>query len=202
MIRHIQSKVSIKNSNDETLSNGNCWATAIGCVMELPMTEVANIEVWYHKNETNTGFWDMLTDRFVNNHGWMFDQYAHRFNVFHQTKEEFDSHNWHGGPFDYDTLREQLKNEYYFVSGISPRGLCHVTIWQGDKMVHDPHISQEGVDTTPEGKKQYFQVQWLRPMTQEEKDWYAHEDNYTEVRFHRPYKTYKYSQKHEPEGEE
>lgn len=47
-----------------------------------------------------------------------------------------------------DVIREHLHDdEYYFVSGPSPRGqeLYHVVIYQNGKMVHDPHPDGTGV---------------------------------------------------------
>ena len=36
----------------------------------------------------------------------------------------------------------------HFVEGLSPRGVPHIVIYEGDKMVHDPHPSRAGVEVS------------------------------------------------------
>lgn len=55
---------------------------------------------------------------------------------------------WHNGYDIFRPDRHLYTNEYYLVSGKSPRGdFYHVVIYKNGKMVHDPHPSQAGVLT-------------------------------------------------------
>lgn len=40
-----QTKVVVKNSKGNTVVNGNCYAAAIASMLDVPITEVPNIEV-------------------------------------------------------------------------------------------------------------------------------------------------------------
>jgi hypothetical protein len=55
---------------------------------------------------------------------------------------------WYRGYEIQRLSRHIYTNEYYFVSGKSPRGdFYHVVIYQNGKMVHDPHPDSTGVLT-------------------------------------------------------
>lgn len=42
-----QTKVVVKNSKGNTVVNGNCYAAAIASMLDVPITEVPNIEVFF-----------------------------------------------------------------------------------------------------------------------------------------------------------
>lgn len=44
-----------------------------------------------------------------------------------------------------DAFREIMGDTIYIASGYSSRGLFHATLWQNDKMIFDPHPSNEGI---------------------------------------------------------
>lgn len=55
---------------------------------------------------------------------------------------------WNRGYEMFRINRHLYTNEYYFVSGKSPRGdYHHVVIYQNGRMVHDPHPDNTGVLT-------------------------------------------------------
>lgn len=147
MIPVTQTKVVVKNTKGEIIVSGNCWAAAIASILELPITEVPNFEVWFLLPCSH--LWDDLTQAFLISKGYTIE-YDNRFRCFHKTKEE-----WETGidEFDrkfidigdYDQLKIKLTDQYYFVSGTSPRGVSHVTIWKNGIMVHDPHPTREGI---------------------------------------------------------
>jgi len=148
MIPITQTKSSLKNSKGESIQHGNCWAAAIASILELPLTEVPNFEVWF---EWDDGFWWDLTIRFLIKKKHKL-RYNNDFRVFHPELaidwfNETEGKNPDGLPFELwaEITRDSLQDQYYFVSGLSHRGVSHVTIWQNGKMVHDPHISRDGI---------------------------------------------------------
>lgn len=173
MIPVTQTKTVVRNSNNEVVQNGNCWAAAIASILEIPLTDVPNFEVWYEhqyngKSINGDWIWDELTKRFLFNHGYTIDNDS-RFRCYHVTKQEWENDlipDW-DQPYkkfgEYELLKKELKNDFYFLSGKSARGVSHVTIWQADKMVHDPHPSREGIL-----EKKIFE--FIRPLTNEEKE--------------------------------
>lgn len=152
MIPVIQTKVVIRNSANKMVVFGNCWAAAIASILEVPITEVPNFETWFHfKNLYND-----LTEVWLNSKGWTLDT-DDRFKCFHYELCQ----NW--PPERVVVYRELLKDLYYLVSGKSPRGINHVTIWRNGIMVHDPHPSGDGILELT-----YFEH--IRPMTDQEKE--------------------------------
>lgn len=144
MIPVTQTKVVVKDINGNYAQNGNCWAAAIASILEVPITEVPNFEVWFPWSD---GFWYELTERFLIKKGYILE-YRPEFRCFHPdcVKEDLDADFIN---FDIEGMQERLKDKYYFVSGDSPRGqgVKHVTIWQNGKMVHDPHPTRDGILT-------------------------------------------------------
>ena len=172
MIPVTQTKMVVKNAAGLTVQNGNCWAAAIASILELPLSEVPNLEVWFgHDINGKTVYddfiWVKLTQRFLIRMGYTIS-FDNRFKVFHLSLEEWETQECPSWQMrykelgDYNELRIQLQDEYYFVSGLSARGVSHVTIWKADKMVHDPHPSRDGIL-----EKSHFEH--IRPLTDEEK---------------------------------
>ena len=137
MIPVTQTKVVVKNSKGEIVQRGNCYAAAIASLLDMPITEVPNIETLYGIDETF--YWEVLW-RWLGSMGYELST-DDRFRCFHPSlckitdKLEL-----------LDTMKE-LEDKYYLVSGTSPRGVSHITIWQNGKMVHDPHPTKEGIVT-------------------------------------------------------
>ncbi len=164
MIPVTQTKVGIRNSAGELIQNGNCWAAAIASLLEIPISEVPNFEVWF--NTDVCYIWYDLTQCFLIQRGHTLE-YDNRFKVFHHTEDEWntvgdDWYDKYAQMGEYHKLREELKDQYYLVSGPSPRGVSHATIWQNGVMVHDPHPTREGIL-----ELKTFEV--IRPLIEEEK---------------------------------
>jgi len=138
MIPVTQTKVNVKNSNDETVVYGNCFAAVIASMLEVPITEVPNVEVFFHMSHPH---WSIIMDTFLKSKGWELwgDD---RYRCFHSglitDQEEMDK-----AP----ELCEQLKDTYYLASGLSARGVHHICIYKNGQLVWDPHPSREGLKT-------------------------------------------------------
>jgi hypothetical protein len=131
MIPVTQTKVVVRNSEGIIVQNGNCFAAAIASILELPITEVPNVEVFFRFN----GPWYETMDRFLRLAGWDLVS-DDRFKIFHD------------GQFSIENREEYLnycKDKYYLVSGPSLRGVHHVCIYRNGKLVHDPHPTREGL---------------------------------------------------------
>lgn len=175
MIPLTQTKFSLKNSSGETVQHGNCWATAIASVLEIPLSDVPNFEVWFPWED---GLWWYLTDRFLLLKVFKMDT-AWQFKVFHMTEDEWDAFEWAHLEFpgvNYQQMKNNLTDKYYLVSGLSLRGVSHVTIWQNGTMVHDPHPSRDGI-------LELTRFEEIRPLTQEEEQWVNHDTNHFKVAF-------------------
>ena len=132
MIPVTQTKVVVTNSKGEKVVNGNCFAACIASLLELPITEVPNVEVFFHME---TGYWQDVMDTFLESKGYELAS-GHQFQCFHFPDLDIP---------DREKLMEELKDQYYLVYGDSPRGVYHSTIWQNGVMVHDPHPSRDGI---------------------------------------------------------
>lgn len=144
MIPVTQTKVVVRNSKDEIIVHGNCYAACIASLMELPITEVPNVEVFFHLDNS---FWNEIMLTFINSKGWDIGC-DDRFKVYHP-----ELHYQLRGPADKDfdlwlnELKFELLREYYLVSGQSSRGVNHICIYQNGRLVHDPHPTKEGILT-------------------------------------------------------
>lgn len=139
MIPVTQTKVNVNNSEGETVVYGNCFAAVIASMLEVPITEVPNVEVFFHMNDIT---WCQVMDTWLKSKGWEHSG-DNRYRCFHSGMIT-DETELEQAP----ALCEQLKDNYYFVVGKSPRGINHVCIYQNGKMVWDPHPSREGLVTT------------------------------------------------------
>lgn len=133
MIPITQTKVVVRNSKGDMIIHGNCYAAAIASILELPIEQVPNVELFF---EPNDGFWLEIMNKFLALRGLQIET-DDRFKSFHRTIDELD-----GDDYSNKLL---LKDEYYFVSGESPRGVKHITIYQNGQLVHDPHPTREGL---------------------------------------------------------
>lgn len=179
MIPVTQTKVVVRNSNGDIVQNGNCWASAIASILELPLSEVPNFEVWFQWNDT---FWYHLTNRFIHKKGYHLE-YCREFRLFHPEiiKEEFKD----APPFyDIEEEKEKLKDQYYFVTGPSSRGVSHVVIYQNGIMVHDPHPSREGL-------LELESFERIRLLTEEERLLVEDPENKLFISFPSPFKVNK-----------
>lgn len=134
MIPVTQTKVVVRNQNDEIVVHGNCYAAAIASIMELPITEVPNVEVFF---DNENDHWIEVMHMFLNIKGWeLFTN--NDFKVFHDGRYGVE-----------EGIRMKMLqycvDKYYLVSGPSPRGVKHICIYRNGKLVHDPHPSKDGL---------------------------------------------------------
>jgi len=144
MIPVTQTKVVVKNSKGDTVVQGNCFAAAVASIMELPITEVPNVETLF---DVDDSMWNNVMIAFIRSKGWDYSV-DDRYKVFHP-----DLHHTLRCPAERDwdewvnELKEQLKDKYYLLTGNSPRGFNHVCIYQNGIMVHDPHPTRDGINS-------------------------------------------------------
>lgn len=132
MIPITQTKVVVKNSNGEMVVRGNCFAAAIASIMEVPITEVPNVETLFDVKNVS---WHAVMQAWLEDKGYRLSDNDSFKRAYHDEDRELNT-------FD----ARYCHNQYYLVSGMSPRGVSHVCIYQNGKMVHDPHPTREGID--------------------------------------------------------
>jgi hypothetical protein len=133
MIPVIQTKVVVKNSNGDTVVRGNCFAAVIASFMEVPITEVPNVEVLFDNDKIS---WYGVMQAWLNNKGYEIATNS-SFSVFHKNDyNEIGASN----AFSY------AKDRMYIVTAMSPRGVYHCCIYKNGKLIHDPHPSNDGID--------------------------------------------------------
>lgn len=134
MIPVTQTKVVIKNSKGEEVVNGNCYAATIASIIEVPITEVPNVEVLFNIR-SDVFDWFSVMQTFLTSKGWNLNV-DNRYNCFHPETKNHEN---------YLSLYDQLKDKYYIAIGESPRGISHACVYLNGELVHDPHPSREGL---------------------------------------------------------
>lgn len=141
MIPITQTKVVVENSKGEVVQRGNCYAACIASLLEVPITEVPNVEVFYH---LDTGYHTEVMLTFLSSKGWDLCT-DDRYGIFHKPKENWDDNE--------KKIVDEIVGNYYLVSGKSARGVSHICIYQNGQLLHDPHPTREGLQTI-----EYFQT--------------------------------------------
>ncbi len=67
MIPVTQTKVSVKNSLGNNVVNGNCFAACVASIIELPITEVPNVEVLFDLPDS---LWFEVMGKFLESKGF------------------------------------------------------------------------------------------------------------------------------------
>lgn len=134
MIPVTQTKVVVKNIKGEVIVRGNCFAAAIASIVEKPITDVPNVEVLFDVDGVS---WYGIMDAWLRANGFAIIT-NNSFGVSHNPSEYNEDSRM--------ALWSELKGRYYLVSGLSPRGVMHVCIYQNGVMVHDPHPTRDGID--------------------------------------------------------
>lgn len=99
---------------------GNCWSACIASITGIPISEIPNFCVEYKS------YWWEETLKWLEARG---------LTGIHQTI-------FHRKDWSYDG--------YWLASGKSPRADCdHCVVFKGNKMVHDPHPSNDGIEGKP-----------------------------------------------------
>lgn len=140
MVPVTQTKFAIKNSQGEYVSRGNCLAAVVASILELPITEVPNIEVLYDIGDDS--LWSITLHAWLKSKGWelMTDD---RYSCFHPKQVDLS--------LSEERLIEicnELKDDYYLVSGAAARGVRHICIYKSGELIWDPYPTREGLLTT------------------------------------------------------
>lgn len=145
MIPVTQTKVVVRNSKDEMVVRGNCYAACIASILDKTIDEVPNVETLFHVDDT---FWYIVMRTYLTSIGWEICP-DNMFQRFHPNSGfSFDGTDLNGKiPEWYDYV-----DRFYLVSGLSPRGVQHMCIYRNGKLIHDPHPTREGLLT-----EEYFE---------------------------------------------
>lgn len=129
-----QTKVTIKDKSNKIVQCGNCWASCIASILELPLSEVPNVEtLFFLKNETL--WWDVMC-LFVESKGYELyqdDRYA-CFHIDHPLYKEKEIY------------QNELKDSLYIGYGLSARGINHAVVCKNGEIIWDPYPTREGID--------------------------------------------------------
>lgn len=134
---------------------GNCYPAVIASILEMECEDVFQVQEHYD------GVWKEPLDNWLEDKGYKIES-ADDFKVFHDKLWlhrffETDGKNPDGVPGEQwrEITSDQLMDEYYFVTGISPRNpdIAHIVIYQNGKMIHDPHPDNTGILTEDTFKK-------------------------------------------------
>lgn len=146
MIPKIQTRTHRSNLPHE---RGNCFAAVIASILEIEVEDVFQVQELYHD------YWIGPFDDWLESKGLDIEP-ADDFKVFHDDlwlRQFIDTEgrNPDGLPGEQwrQIMKDELKDEYYFVTGQSPRNkdINHIVIYQNGKMVHDPHPDNTGILT-------------------------------------------------------
>lgn len=109
---------------EEGKVRGNCWQASISSILELPLEAVPHF-VQFDEEVQGIDWWTYTVN-------WL----------------------WYRGYELFNLDRHIYTNEYYLVTGKSPRGdFYHVAVYLNGRLAHDPHPSGEGLLT-----EEYFNV--------------------------------------------
>jgi hypothetical protein len=136
MIPVTQTKFYLKNSKGEIVQRGNCYAAAIASILEMPITDVPNVETLFDIEEA---YWAIVMHTFLNSIGWEIST-DNRYKSFHTV---FTDENYS----EMSEMQNSVKDKLYLVSGKSERGVMHICIFQNGCLIHDPHPSRDGLLT-------------------------------------------------------
>ena len=117
--------------------NGNCFPASIASLIEMEVDDVIQIQEYYKSGCD----WGQILKDWLKEKGYEILP-ANEFMVFH-----LDLNHIYQSEKEIEEDIKQLKDEYYMVSGKSPRyeNESHIVIYQNGKLVHDPHPDNTGI---------------------------------------------------------
>lgn len=143
MIPVTQTKMVVRNQAGEMVVRGNCYAAVIASLLELPITEVPNVEVLFSIEGPDKWLWDEVMNKWLKHKGYRRD-YAWQYMAFHS--DIFARELAEGNvAWDRDKFCEEHKDVIYMTSGLSERGMDHVCLYRAGQMIFDPHPSRDGL---------------------------------------------------------
>jgi hypothetical protein len=139
MIKLTQTKQGLKNSNGKRITYGNCLVTCIACILEVPIDEMPNIQVFYEFKNPPVNHadpsWHIVMNMWLKlKFGLSLDK------VEIHPKQQTDR-----------TLLQRLKKgskyDWVIARGLSPRGTSHCIIMnlKHQEPAWDPSPSREGL---------------------------------------------------------
>lgn len=139
---------------------GSCMSTVDACLLDLELSEVPNYSlVFFELNFQKNNLELYAKQHYLKNKEYndesLEDYRKENFDNFMQDSSRL----WHelrtmwlasmgyteDWIADIDKWLMENPERHYIASGISPRGVGHVVIYQNNKMVHDPHPSNQGL---------------------------------------------------------
>lgn len=102
---------------NDGIGNGNCFAACLASLLDLPLWMVPPFEQMYGRDD-----WRMRVNEWLGK-------------MFGLTLARNDGHNLATLP------------EFYIANGRSKRGVYHSTIYRAGELVHDPHYSDDGIES-------------------------------------------------------
>ena len=120
---------------------GNCFPAAIASLLELPLDEVPNVEIFFGLKGQDEHYWMDVMNKFLESKNLTLRNANEYFNTFHSSIAVL---------FSEEERKENAKalniwDEFYLAIGKSSRGVMHNVIMKNGLMVHDPHPSREGL---------------------------------------------------------
>lgn len=152
MIPVTQTKVVVKNSKDEMIIRGNCYAACIASILEKTIDEIPNVETLFH---IEGSYWAIVMHTYLSSIGWEICA-DDMFKRFHPNDPTVTPSGFSfrgltdvpkGDKREFIPSYYEYKDRYYLVSGKSSRGISHMCIYQNGKLIHDPHPTREGLLT-------------------------------------------------------
>lgn len=151
MLYHTQELLHKEN----TYPSGSCYPTVYACILDLPLNQVpyfnllyfettdqkANFEKYIDINYKQTGYSEETKSENIYNFKFdqrrLWDSVRQMWLISMGYTEDYIA--------DHDKWIKENPDRPYIASGISSRGVGHVVIYKGGKMIHDPHPSNEGL---------------------------------------------------------
>ena len=113
MIPVTQTKVVVRNSKGEMIVRGNCFPACIASLLELPIQEVPNVELFMEENNANTDWIDVI-NMFLAKRGLTY-RLADEFKCFHpelvELNESFENNDNNRREW-ISAMQHDLKDKY------------------------------------------------------------------------------------------
>jgi len=133
MIYHTQEHVHVP----DTYPAGSCYPTVYACILDLPLNQVPYFNLLYFSTNQEKYNLKKAPKRYLDKVDYLWDEIRSLWLYGMGYTEDYIA--------DHDKWLKENPERYYIASGISPRNVGHVVIYQNGKMIHDPHPSRAGL---------------------------------------------------------
>lgn len=158
-------KYHIQTKRIDTHRKGNCYPTAIACVLDMSPEDIVSFENLYLESQENKHYINIskvmrakyldnkdieditLEQRQKDNYSRELSLALNAWDIAFRTflamwgYRDFYIHNEE----DHKKFIDNNPDKYYIATGTSARRVSHVVIMQNGKMIHDPHPSGSGL---------------------------------------------------------